>query len=109
MTTYKKRDEGLGNRKTMAKYIEKKLYLLCRCTKREYAEDMFYNGNLFFNYPINWIKMSENGEEGQGDPYEGVYSNVITEENKRLRPDSEVVMIKGKPYLRSKSIVEKWP
>ena len=48
-------------------------------------------------------------DEGQGDPYEGVYSNVITEENKRLRPDSVVVMIKGKPYLRSKSIVEKWP
>ena len=93
----------------MAQYVDRKLYLLCRCTKRKYAEELLYAGIMFFNYPINWIGMGEDGDEGQGDPYEGVYSNVITEENKRLRPDSEVVMIKGKPYLRSKSIVEKWP
>lgn len=93
----------------MPQYVNRKLYLLCRCTKRRYAEELFYGGILFFNYPINWIGMGEDGDEGQGDLYEGVYSNVITEENKRLRPDSEVVEIKGKLYLRSKSIVEKWP
>ena len=93
----------------MPQFVNRKLYLLCRCTKREYAEELFYQGSLFFNYPINWIGMGKDGDEGQGDPYEGVYSNVITEKNKRLRPDSEVVMIKGKPYLRSKSIIEKWP
>ena len=59
----------------MAKYIEKKLYLLCRCTKQKYAEELFYHGILFFNYPINWIGMGEDGDEGQGDPYEGVYSD----------------------------------
>jgi len=87
-------------------YIEKRIYLLCRCTKRQYAEDLFYKGNLFFNYPVNWVAMGSNGKEGQGDPCEGVYSNVITQANKRLRGDSEVVCIKGKHYLRSKSIIE---
>jgi len=90
-------------------YIEKRIYLLCRCTKRQYAEDLFYKGNLFFNYPVNWVAMGSNGKEGQGDPCEGVYSNVITQANKRLRGDSEVVCIKGKHYLRSKSIIENWP
>ena len=99
----------ITKKQNMPQYVNRKLYLLCRCTKRKYAEELFYQGVLFFNYPINWIGMGEDGDEGQGDPYEGVYSNVITEKNKRLRPDSEVVMIKGKPYLRSKSIVEKWP
>jgi hypothetical protein len=85
------------------------IYLLCRCTKREYAEDMFYNGNLFFNYPVNWIRMEEEGNEGQGDSFEGVYSSIISEKTKKLRNDSEVIKIKGRPYLRSKEIVEKWP
>ena len=62
----------------MPQFVNHKLYLLCRCTKRKYAEELFYGGILFFNYPINWIGMSKDGDEGQGDPYEGVYSNVIT-------------------------------
>lgn len=86
-----------------------KVFLLCRCTRRDYAEDMFYNGNLYFNYPINWIGMGENGNEGQGDLYEGVYTNVVSDNTKRLRTDAETLSINGKLFLRSKSVVNNWP
>ena len=42
---------------------ENRLYCLCRCMKREFAEDMFYNGNLYFNYPITWIEEAKKGKE----------------------------------------------
>lgn len=86
-----------------------KVFLICRCTRRDYAEDMFYNGTLYFNYPINWIKMGANGDEGQGDLYEGVYANIISEKTKQLRSDSEIVPIKNKLYLRSRFVIENWP
>ena len=38
-----------------------------------------------------------------------VNSNANTQANKRLRGDSEVVCIKGKQYLQSKSIIENCP
>lgn len=85
-----------------------KVFYLCRCTKRVFAKKMLEEGELYFNNPINWIKEAEKGNEGQGDLYEGVYSNIITEKMKRLRTDSEVVMIKGERYLRSRSIVNDW-
>ena len=89
--------------------IPNRIFLLARCMKRDYAEDMFYNGNLFFNYPISWIGMGEDGDEGQGDVYEGVYSNIISEKTKSLRKDSKIVRIKDKPYLRSESVIKQWP
>lgn len=89
--------------------IPNRVFLLARCMSRDYAEDMFYNGNLFFNYPINWVGLGEDGDEGQGDVYEGVYSNIISEKTKSLRKDSKIVRIKDKPYLRSESVIKEWP
>ena len=86
-----------------------RLFLLCKCMKRVHAEDMFYNGNLFFNYLIKWIKQGEKGDEGQGDACEGVFSDINNDRTKRLRKDAEETTIKGKKYLRSKSIVRNWP
>lgn len=89
--------------------MENTIFCLCRCTKRKYAEDLFYNGNLYFNYPIEWIKMGEDGNLGQGDSEEGVYTNVITKHTKQTRGDSRVVSIKGAKCLRSDSLIKKWP
>ena len=85
------------------------LYILARCTRRDYAEDLFYNGTLFFNYPVEWIKLAKKGKNGQGDLYEGVYSNSISEKIKHKRADSQVVKIVGKEFLRSNVVVESWP
>lgn len=85
-----------------------KVYFLCRCTKREFAKKMLDEGELYFNNPINWIKEDENGNEGQGDRYEGVYTDIITDRMRRLRPDVEVVEIEGKRYLRSRSVINDW-
>lgn len=85
-----------------------KVYFLCRCTKREYAEDMFYKGNLYFNNPIEWIKQASCGNVGQGDLFEGVYSSVVTDGTLCLRTDPETFDYKGKKYLRSHSIVNSW-
>ncbi len=85
------------------------LYLLVRCTRRDYAEDLSYNGMLFFNYPMEWIKLAMKGKNGQGDLYEGVFSNNISEKIKRKRADSTVVNIGGREYLRSYAVVESWP
>ena len=74
------------------------LYILARCTRRDYAEDLFYNGTLFFNYPVEWIKLAKKGKNGQGDLYEGVYSNSISEKIKHTRADSQVVKIVGKEF-----------
>lgn len=89
--------------------IPNRVFLLARCMRRDYAEDMFYNGNLFFNYPVCWIGMGEDGDEGQGDSFEGVYTNIISDKTKRLRKDVKVVQIKNKLYLRSESVINKWP
>lgn len=89
--------------------IENKVFILARCMRRDYAEDMFYNGNLFFNYPACWIGIGDNGDEGQGDSYEGVYSNIMSEKTKKLRGDTSVVRIKDKLYLRSESVIKEWP
>ena len=88
---------------------ENKLFLLCRCTKRKYAEDMFYGGNLYFNYPIVWINEAKAGNVGQGDLYEGVYTNVNNEHTSNLRSDAEEVTIEGRHFYRSPSVVSNWP
>ena len=88
---------------------ENKLHCLFRCMKRQYAEDMFYNGYLYFNYPIEWIKIAKKGNKGQGDLYEGVYTNVNDGETVHMRDDAEVVPIDGKNYYRSPSVVKNWP
>lgn len=77
--------------------------------KREYAEDMFYNGNLYFNYPVAWIKEAEKGNVGQGDLYEGVYTNVNNDYTRGLRPDAMAVSIDGRKFYRSPSVIENWP
>lgn len=74
-----------------------------------YAEDMFYNGNLYFNYPIVWIREAEKGNVGQGDLYEGVYTNINDERSRSLRNDAAVVTIGHRNFYRSPSIVENWP
>lgn len=88
---------------------ENRLYCLCRCMKREFAEDMFYNGNLYFNYPITWINEAKKGNVGQGDLYEGVYTNVNNDQTRTLRNDAEVVGIEGRNFYRSPSVVRDWP
>ena len=85
-----------------------KVFYLCRYTKRGYAKKMLDEGELYFNHPINYIREAEKGNIGQGDLYEGVYSNIITDRMKRLRPDAVVIDIEGKKYLRSRSVVNDW-
>lgn len=92
----------------MAKKQYSKVYFLCRCTKREYAEEMFYKGILYFNNPIEWINQALQGNIGQGDLLEGVYSNVLTKDTLCLRNDSMVIDIEGTKYLRSRSITNNW-
>lgn len=88
--------------------MDNRIHLLLRCTKKIYAKEMMEQGGIFFNYPIIWIKMGEKGDIGQGDPLEGVYAEDI-EDNDNLRADSELSKtVKGKSYLRSKSIVNNW-
>lgn len=53
--------------------------------------------------------MGDSGDEGQGDLYEGVYANIVNEKTKQLRSDSEIVTIKNKLYLRSRSVISNWP
>jgi hypothetical protein len=43
------------------------VYFLCRCTQRIYAKKMLEDGELFFNYPKNWIAEANKGNDGQGD------------------------------------------
>ena len=85
------------------------IYLLCKCMKREYAEDLYYGGNLYFNRPNRWADMAKNGNVGQGDLYEGVFSNIDNDSIRSLRYDSERVAIEGRIYLRSRSIFYDWP
>ena len=55
---------------------ENKILLLSKCVeRRRYAEMLFYEGILHFGYPREWIKKAEEGNVGQGDLLEGVYSN----------------------------------
>ncbi len=89
--------------------MNNEIYFLGRITKREYAKRMLYEGELYFNYPINWIKEAQNGNIGQGDLYEGVFSNMVSHEFQKLRFDAEVVSIDGKHFLRSRSVVTDWP
>lgn len=87
-----------------------KIILLSKCVEREFAETLFYDGVLHFDYPSKWIEKGEKGNVGQGDALEGVYTN----ENKfwnffrrwfpRLVRDKET----GTKYLRSRKIVN-WP
>lgn len=46
---------------------------------------------------------------GQGDLYEGVYTNVNNDRTRTLRNDAEVVCIEGRNFYRSPSIVRDWP
>lgn len=85
------------------------VYFLCRCTQRIYAKKMLEDGELFFNYPKNWIAEANKGNDGQGDKFEGVYTNIVNEKTRRLRKDSEVVFISKKSYLRSRDIINEWP
>ena len=70
---------------------------------------MLEDGELFFNYPKNWIAEANKGNDGQGDKFEGVYTNIVNEKTRRLRKDSEVVFISKKSYLRSRAIINEWP
>lgn len=54
---------------------ENKILLLSKCVERRYAEMLFYEGVLHFGYPSEWIKKAEEGNVGQGDLLEGVYTN----------------------------------
>ena len=83
------------------------IYLLCRCIEREFAAKLFYKGNLHFSYPKKWIDKAKEGNEGQGDLLEGVYSNEIKFKNIYLREFPRAVKDKnGKWYLRSNSVVK---
>lgn len=55
------------------------VYFLCRCTQRIYAKKMLEDGELFFYYPKNWIAEANKGNDGQGDKFEGVYTNIVNE------------------------------
>ena len=89
---------------------ENNLILLSKCVEREFAETLFYDGVLHFDYPSKCIEKGEKGNVGQWDALEGVYTN----ENKfwnffrrwfpRLVRDKET----GTKYLRSRKIVN-WP
>lgn len=57
---------------------ENKILLLSKCVERRFAEMLFYDGVLHFGYPSEWIKKAEEGNVGQGDLLEGVYTNEIT-------------------------------
>lgn len=86
------------------------IYLLCRCIERQYAEMLFDDGILHFNYPKRWIDEAKKGNVGQGDELEGVYSNEVNFKNLQLRECSRAVQDKnGKWYLRSNSVVKNWP
>ena len=86
------------------------IYLLCRCIERQYAEMLFDDGILHFNYPKRWIDEAKKENVGQGDELEGVYSNEVNFKNLQLRECSRAVQDKnGKWYLRSNSVVKNWP
>ena len=87
---------------------ENEIHLLSKCVERRYAEMLFYEGVLHFGYPSKWIEEGKNGNIGQGDELEGVYSNEITPENFGKREDVDDPTIEGLRYLRSRSIVN-WP
>lgn len=87
---------------------ENKIYLLSKCVERRFAEMLFYDGILHFGYPSKWIEEGRNGNVGQGDELEGVYSNEITPENFDKREDVDEPTIEGVKYLRSRRIVN-WP
>ena len=55
--------------------LENKIHLLSKCVERRFAEKLFYEGVLHFGYPSEWIKKAEEGNVGQGDLLEGVYTN----------------------------------
>ena len=69
---------------------------------------LFYEGVLHFGYPSKWIEEGRNGNVGQGDELEGVYSNEITPKNFDKREDVDDPTIEGVKYLRSRKIVN-WP
>lgn len=89
---------------------ENKIHLFSKCVERRFAEMLFYDGILHFGYPSEWIKKAEEGNVGQGDLLEGVYTN----ENKiwnffrRWFPRLVRDKVNGTKYLRSRSIVN-WP
>lgn len=85
-----------------------KIILLSKCVEHEFAETLFYDGVLHFDYPSKWIEKGEKGNVGQGDALEGVYSNEITSENYTKREDVDDPTIEGVKYLRSLRVV-KWP
>ena len=89
---------------------ENKLYLLSKCVERRYAEKLFYDGILHFGYPYVWIEKAKEGNVGQGDLLEGVYTNEITFKNVISRMYPRLVRDKetGTKYLRSKRILN-WP
>ncbi|MBP5505210.1 MAG: hypothetical protein J6X89_03815 [Bacteroidales bacterium] len=87
---------------------ENEIPLLSKCVERRYAEMLFYEGVLHFGYPSKWIEEGRNGNVGQGDELEGVYSNEITPENFDKRENVDDQTIEGVKYLRSRSIVN-WP
>lgn len=69
------------------------IYVLFRCTKRKYAEDLL-NGKIFFNTPNSWIGQEEKGNKGQGDILEGTFFTCKSIDNsdfiKHLKNNSKL-------------------
>lgn len=56
---------------------------LFRCIPRKYAEE-FLKGKIKFSKPINWIKIEEEGNKGQGDVLEGVFLSTDSNDKSKF-------------------------
>ncbi len=78
------------------------LHHLFRCIERCYAEEMVNDGCLFFRYPIEWIRQTEEeGIEGQGDRLEGVFMED-TPENRGKRDGYSCYMASSHIHIEDK-------
>lgn len=84
--------------------------IIFRCMPKKYAND-FIKGKIRFSMPINWVKIEENGNRGQGDILEGVSLATYKQDNSsfiaNLKKASEIDYFeKGNlVYFREKSVL----
>lgn len=84
--------------------------IIFRCMPKKYAND-FIKGKIRFSMPINWVKIEENGNRGQGDILEGVSLATYKQDNSNfianLKKTSEIDYFeKGNlVYFREKNVL----